>query len=135
MKLSLVVLAVVAALSGGLLADTSSAAPYTVWSCRDAQGAPLPTTAWAPAGNAGTRNDTCAAGGALYVGLRDTDATPGAIAGYRFDAPPGVTITRYSASLHAITVTDPSSPAPYLAGLAQGTGLTAPTVLDGCDRR
>jgi DNA-binding CsgD family transcriptional regulator len=42
---------VLAALIGGVLAAPATAAPYTVWSCRDAAGAPLSTAAWIPAGN------------------------------------------------------------------------------------
>jgi hypothetical protein len=121
-----------AALAAGLLPPSAPAAPYTVWSCRDAQGGPLPTAAWLPAGNTGTRADTCAAGGALSVVLGAADTAPGAISGYRFDRPAGVTITGYTAWLAAETAAVPASPAEYAAGLGQGDELSVPTVLDGC---
>jgi hypothetical protein len=123
---------VLVALVGAVQAAPAAAAPYTVWSCRDAQGAPLSTAAWIPAGNAGTRADSCGAGGALSVALGAADVAPGAISGYRFDRPAGVTITRYTAWLAAETAADPPSQARYVAGLGQGDELSVPTVLDGC---
>jgi hypothetical protein len=117
---------------GALLAVEAQAAPYTVWSCRDAQGAPISTAAWNPAGNTGTRTDTCGAGGSLNVALGTTDTAPASISGYRFDIPAGVTINGYTAWLAAKKAATPSSPAPYVAGLGQGDELSVPTVLDGC---
>lgn len=125
-------LMVSAALATGVLAAPVAAAPYTVWSCRDAAGAPLPTRAWIPAGNAGTRVDTCSAGGGLQAALGTGDTAPGAISGYRFDVPPGVTITRYTAWLAASTAATALTPGRYVAGLAQGDELTVPSTLDGC---
>jgi hypothetical protein len=121
-----------AALACGALAAPASAAPYSVWSCRDALGAPLPTGAWIPAGNPSTLADTCADGGSLDVRLNSSDTAPGAVAGYRFDVPRGVTIRHYTAWLAAETDADDASPAPYVAGLGQGDELELPTVRDGC---
>jgi hypothetical protein len=124
---------VLAALIGGVLAVPASAAPYTVWSCRDADGAPLSTAAWIPAGNAGTRTDTRAAGGSLAVALGSGDTAPSAISGYRFDLARGVTFIRYRAWIAAATDFTPGSQAPYVAGLGQGGELAVPSVLDGCN--
>ena len=94
-----------AALAAGALAAPAAAAPYTVWSCRDAAGAPLPTRAWLPAGTpARVRTRARPAAGSTS---RSAPATPrsGTVSGYRFDVPPGVTITGYTAWLAAATST------------------------------
>jgi hypothetical protein len=121
-----------ATLVGCVLAPSATAAPYTVWSCRDAGGAPLSTAAWSPGGNAGSRTDTCDSGGSLGVQLDSADNEHDAISGYRFDLPRGVTIVRYTAWLAAATAAAPGSPAQYVAGLGEGDELAPPTVVDGC---
>jgi hypothetical protein len=130
--LRVAVLAVALASLAAVLPSPAAAAPYTVWSCRDATGAPLPTRAWIPAGNAGSRSDTCLAGGSLSASLGTGDTAPGAVSGFRLDIPPGVTISGYTAWLAAETAVTPASPSLYLAGLAQGDELAVPTMIDGC---
>ncbi len=131
-RLALALLACLAGAVGSLLsARTAAAAPYEVWSCRDADGAPLSTQAWVPGGNAGASDDTCAAGGALSVTLGPSDLAAGARTGYRFDVPRGVTIESYTALL-AATASNLSILASYVAGLGQGDGISVPTVFDGC---
>jgi hypothetical protein len=128
------VAAAVLAVLAGALPSPASAASYTVQSCREADGTPLSARAWIPAGNAGSRSDTCLAGGSLSValGTDPDDTAPGAISGYRFDLPVGITISSYTAWIAAETGALPSSQARYVAGLGQGDELAIPTVLDGC---
>ena len=61
----------------------AQAGTYDVWSCRDANGAPLSAAAWEPEGRV---TDTCASGGSLRV------SPEGAI---RFAAPAGTRVAGY----------------------------------------
>jgi len=61
----------------------AQAGTYDVWSCRDANGAPLSAAAWEPEGRV---TDTCASGGSLRV------SPEGAI---RFSPPAGTRISGY----------------------------------------
>jgi hypothetical protein len=121
-----------AMLGAAALPSPATAAPYTVWSCRDADGNALSARAWVPAGNTGTRADTCLNGGSLSVALSTADIDAGAISGFRFRVPRGVTPSSYTGLLAAET-SNLFTTGSYVAGLGQGDELSVPTIFDGCN--
>jgi len=114
------------------IAAPAQAAEYVVESCRDADGNPLSTAAWTPAGDPDRRFDTCDEGGALGIVAASSDVAPRlAISGYRFDVPRGATLVEYEAWL-AARVRNGTPLAWYMAGLGQGDELAVPITLAGC---
>ncbi len=114
-------------------APADAAGTYTVWSCRDADGDPLPATAWRPGGTAGTRSDTCMApgGGSLAVTLSSATAAQGASA-FRFDVPAGVQLQSYEVWMAARTASFPLNPQEFRAGIGQYPEFGVPTIDVGC---
>lgn len=125
----LVALLAVGVLAPVVAASGADAASYTVWSCRAADGTPVGTTAWQGSGNAGTRSDGCAAGGALRATLGQSDTADGAVSGWRFVPPPGTTIASYRLWRAAEV---PATSSGFGAGAAGTSGLGLPTISDGC---
>jgi 5-hydroxyisourate hydrolase-like protein (transthyretin family) len=94
-------------LAGALLAlaiavpsTASAAGTYSVWSCRDAGGAPVSAAAWIPFGNVAnplSHSDTCATPGG-WLGIQminPADYSGGSLTGYAFTAPAGTAIDSY----------------------------------------
>lgn len=122
------------AVAGALLAVTAptgvepaGAAPYEVWSCRDASGAPLVADAWFVSyeflpSSAGSSADGCATGGGFRVGLQPGQSHSVSGAELRFDVPRGTRIVDYELWRSAEA---PSSSSFYEAGVDEVAGGTA----------
>jgi hypothetical protein len=97
----------------------AGAAPYEVWSCRDASGAPIAADAWfvnhefMPASSGSTADD-CATGGGFRVALRPGQAHSISGVELRFDVPRGTKIVDYELWRSAEV---PSNPSFYEAGV------------------
>jgi len=112
----------------------AQAAPYEVWSCRDAAGAPVSADAWfvnyefAPS-TAGTSSDACATGGGYRVALQPGQSHTISGIELRFDVPRGTRILDYELWRSA---TVPTSASFYEAGVDEfADGAVAANV--ACD--
>lgn len=114
--------------------EPAGAAPYEVWSCRDANGAPLVADAWfvnyefLPA-SSGSSADDCATGGGFRVALRPGQGHSVSGVELRFDVPRGTRIVDYELWRSAEV---PSNPSFYEAGVDE-FAAGASTANDACD--
>lgn len=86
---------------GAPAVEPAAAAPYDVWSCRDANGAPIVADAWfvnyefMPA-SSGSSADGCATGGGFRVALQPGQGHSVSGIELRFDVPRGTRIVDYA---------------------------------------
>ncbi|MEV4422854.1 hypothetical protein AB0L40_23175 [Patulibacter sp. NPDC049589] len=92
--------AVAAAIALAVAPSSASAAPYEVWSCRDAAGSPISAGAWSVAydftdASTTESTDSCASGGGYRAALAPGVARGVSGIDLRFAAPRGTTITDF----------------------------------------